>query len=86
VVDFYCSEAALVVEIDGEAHSRGDRPERDETREAFLIENGYRVIHIPAPDVFRDAVAVAESIAAYAGRPLHHPADGPPPRTGEDLG
>jgi very-short-patch-repair endonuclease len=31
-------------------HSRGDRPARDETRQAFLIENGYRVLRIPAAD------------------------------------
>jgi very-short-patch-repair endonuclease len=27
VVDFYCPAARLVIEVDGEAHSMGDRPE-----------------------------------------------------------
>jgi very-short-patch-repair endonuclease len=32
VLDFYCAAVKLVVEVDGEAHSRGDRPERDFAR------------------------------------------------------
>jgi very-short-patch-repair endonuclease len=85
IVDFYCREASLVVEVDGEAHSRGDRPERDKLRDAFLIENGHKVLRIPAADVLRDAGAAAASIAAFAARPLHQPAAAPPPRAGEDL-
>lgn len=38
VVDFYCREARLIVEIDGEAHDRADRPARDEARLTFLSE------------------------------------------------
>jgi very-short-patch-repair endonuclease len=85
IVDFYCREAALIVEIDGEVHSRGDRPARDETRQAFLIENGYRVLRIPAADVLRNVGEIAASIAAFVASPLHQPAAGPPPRAGEDL-
>jgi len=85
VVDFYCREAALAIEIDGEAHSRGDRPVRDDRRDAFLKENGYQVLHIPASEVLADADRVATSIASLVARPLHHPADGPPPRSGEDF-
>src|SRR3546814_11675317 len=33
VADFYCSRAHLVVEVDGEAHERGDRHGRDERRD-----------------------------------------------------
>src|SRR3546814_9850940 len=32
VADFYCSRAHLVVEVDGEAHERGDRQDRKSTR------------------------------------------------------
>jgi very-short-patch-repair endonuclease len=85
VVDFYCREAALAIEIDGEAHSRADRPVRDDRRDAFLKENGYQVLHIQASEVLADADRVATSIASLVARPLHHPADGPPPRTGEDF-
>lgn len=33
VLDFYCPAAQLVIEVDGEAHSRGDQPARDEARD-----------------------------------------------------
>lgn len=31
-LDFYCAKARLCVEVDGEAHGFGDRPERDGAR------------------------------------------------------
>jgi very-short-patch-repair endonuclease len=87
VADFYCSRARLVIEIDGAAHDRGDRPRRDEARAAFLRERGYQVLRIAAGDVLKDPDGVAASIVAYAADPLHHRAarGGPPPRPGEDL-
>ena len=84
-VDFYISEASLVIEIDGEAHERGAMPQHDASKDAFLIENGYRVMRITAAEVLRDVNAAVEGIVAFAARPLHHPADGPPPRAGEDF-
>ncbi|WP_235515655.1 endonuclease domain-containing protein [Sphingomonas sp. Leaf10] len=84
VVDFYCREARLIVEIDGEAHDRADRPARDETRLRFLREQGYRVVRIAARRVIADAGAVADAIATLVARTLHQPAAGPPPRSGED--
>jgi very-short-patch-repair endonuclease len=86
VADFYCSQSKLVVEIDGEAHDRGDRPERDEARDEFLRSRGYRLLRITAADVLKDADAVATSIVGAATDPLHHRASrgGPPPRPGED--
>jgi very-short-patch-repair endonuclease len=86
VVDFYCSSSKLIIEVDGEAHDRGDRPERDERRDAFLRERGYRLLRILAKDVLQDPDGIAEAIVAAAADPLHHRATrgGPPPRPGED--
>jgi very-short-patch-repair endonuclease len=86
VADFYCSAAKLVIEVDGEAHDRGDRPRRDEVRTAFLRERGCRILRIAAEDVLKDPDGVAASVLAYAANPLHHRAlrGGPPPRPGED--
>ncbi|WP_367113614.1 endonuclease domain-containing protein [uncultured Sphingomonas sp.] len=85
VVDFYCAKASLVFEIDGMAHDCADRPARDALRDAFLTENGHRVVRIAAARVLADAQATADAIVSLAARPLHRPADGPPPRAGEDL-
>jgi very-short-patch-repair endonuclease len=86
VVDFYCSSSKLIIEVDGEAHDRGDRPQRDERRSAFLRDQGFRILRIAAGDVLKDPDGVAAAIVAAATDPLHHRASrgGPPPRPGED--
>ena len=86
VADFYCAGPKLVIEIDGEVHVMGDRPQRDEERTNFLRQKGYRLLRIAAQDVLADPDRVAASIVAYAADPLHHRATrgGPPPRPGED--
>jgi very-short-patch-repair endonuclease len=86
VLDFYCSDALLAIEIDGEAHSRGDRPERDAVRDAWLASQGVATLRIVATEVLTDLDCVVRGIldAARTRLPLHHPADGPPPR--DELG
>ena len=86
VADFYCAAAKLVIELDGAAHDRGDRPKRDEARDAFLEAKGYRILRIAAQDVLKDPGRVAQAIVAYAASPLHPRAarGGPPPRPGEE--
>ncbi|TMJ11608.1 MAG: endonuclease domain-containing protein, partial [Alphaproteobacteria bacterium] len=51
-LDFACLSARLGIEVDGEAHNRGDRPERDARRDAYLERCGFKVMRIPAADVF----------------------------------
>ena len=86
VVDFYCPEAKFIVEVDGEAHNRGDRPLRDAKRETTLAGLGFRILHISAAEVLADVDVAAEAVAA-AALPLHRPAGGPPPHAlhGEDT-
>ncbi|WP_321163196.1 endonuclease domain-containing protein [Sphingomonas sp. Leaf412] len=83
-LDFACLSARLAIEVDGEAHARGDRPARDAARDAALRDLGFRTLRIPARDVLSDTDAAVRAIVA-ACQPLHHPAPpgGPPPRTGE---
>jgi very-short-patch-repair endonuclease len=84
VLDFYCSDARLAVEVDGIGHDMGDQPERDEERDAWFRQHGIETLRVPAGEVLKDVVKAAEAIALYARSrlPLHHPAtpDGPPPR------
>ncbi|MBM3928239.1 MAG: DUF559 domain-containing protein [Sphingomonadales bacterium] len=83
-LDFYCIDAKLVVEVDGEAHSRGDRPQRDHARDAWFARFGLHTLRIPAAEVLRDLDAAVRRIVSVARDrlPLHHPAapGGPPPR------
>ena len=75
-MDFYCSDARLVFEVDGIAHDMGDNPERDLNRDAWLRSKGIETVRIPATDVLKDAAAVADGILAMtlSRLPLHHPA------------
>nr|WP_107716073.1 MULTISPECIES: DUF559 domain-containing protein [unclassified Novosphingobium] len=84
VADFCCLSHRLVVEVDGMAHDNSDRAAHDETRRRFMNENGFRVMRISAKRVLADAVGTAEAIVARVAGPLHRPADGPPPRSGEE--
>ena len=86
-VDFACLERRLIIEVDGEAHSFGDQPRRDAARDAILVREGFRVIRISARDVLRDMDAVLRFIVSACGErgPLHQPAAGSPPRSGEEL-
>jgi len=54
VLDLYCAEAQLAVEVDGQGHDMGDQPRRDARRDAFLKQKGIRVVRIPAETVFTD--------------------------------
>lgn len=66
ILDFYVSSAKLGIEIDGEAHDRGDRPQRDATRDHWLAEQNLRIIRISAADALKDPTAVADGLIALA--------------------
>ncbi|WP_367271034.1 endonuclease domain-containing protein [Sphingorhabdus sp. EL138] len=87
VIDFVCLECRLAIEIDGEAHGAGDRPERDAQRDIYLRSRGFHILRLPAVYVLQSLEdALATIVAACAEhQPLHHQplAGGPPPRSGE---
>jgi very-short-patch-repair endonuclease len=85
VADFFVRGAGFVIEIDGGAHDFGDRPERDEKRERYITERGYRVVRLGAGDVMKNLDGVLKFIVEQVTNPLHHPSDGPSPHAGEDF-
>jgi very-short-patch-repair endonuclease len=64
VLDFFCAPSNLAIEIDGEVHSRGDQPARDETCDLWLERQGIRVLRIPAAEVLKNLDAVVQLITA----------------------
>src|SRR5438876_5306064 len=44
IVDFYCDELKLVIEIDGDVHERDAQKSRDEARDKRLTELGYTIL------------------------------------------
>jgi very-short-patch-repair endonuclease len=68
VLDFYCAQAKVAIEIDGSAHDMGKQPEHDAKRDAFVREQGIEVLRIPAADVLASPSDVADSIIAICGK------------------
>jgi very-short-patch-repair endonuclease len=67
IVDFFCHEAALVVEVDGRSHD--ERGKEDSQREAFLREQQrLQVLRVSNDDVLKETEAVLFAILRAAGK------------------
>jgi very-short-patch-repair endonuclease len=74
IVDFFCTNCNVVIEIDGSSHN--DKQEYDAARDAFLENLGLTVIHIPVGDILKNLDGVMEMF-------FNHPAlKGTPPEEG----
>ena len=62
IVDFYCSAAKIILEIDGSQHYTPDGMEYDVERTAYLEGLGFQVLRISNADVDRRFRAVCEWI------------------------
>ena len=65
-LDFYCEKATLCVEVDSEAHERGDRPQRDAARDAFLARHRIFTLRVRAVDVLQNLEGVMTHIVEAA--------------------
>ena len=86
-LDFYCREAAVAIEVDGDAHDMGDNPARDERRDAWLAGRGIRTLRFLAADVLHEVEAVVAQIVDVCASRAPPPSFGrsPSPRKrGED--
>ena len=62
IVDFYCAQAKLVVELDGSHHYDDLNIEKDEERTNYLREYGLKVVRIPNNEVSNNFRGVCEYI------------------------
>jgi very-short-patch-repair endonuclease len=76
IVDFYCANTNLAIEIDGESHA--DKGDYDEKRDAYLREVGVEVLHIPDIEVKSNLEGVVALIR-------NHPAASRHPSKGGEL-
>ena len=51
VVDFYCSERSLVIEIDGDTHAEASQVTRDKERDLYLTSLGLDIVRYANGDV-----------------------------------
>ena len=77
IVDFFCTNCNVVIEIDGSSHN--DKVEYDAERDKFLQSLGLTVIHIPVKDVMNNLDGVMQML-------FDHPAlTGTPPKEGNQT-
>ena len=69
IVDFYCHELRLIIELDGDVHDEPEQMRKDAQRNLRLERLGYKMLHVAnglvmnAPDLF------AEKIHAFLPSP-----------------
>ena len=60
IVDFYCHQTRLIIEIDGEVHAFQE--EYDTNRSAWLEAQGYRIVRYSNMDVLKNLDRVLQAI------------------------
>lgn len=62
IVDFYCPERQLVIEIDGDSHFTDDAQAYDQSRDAYLQSLGLQVLRFTNAQVLENLEGVYETI------------------------
>ncbi|MET2946686.1 endonuclease domain-containing protein [Vibrio owensii] len=62
IVDFYCAELNLVIEIDGDSHFSDEGKEKDTIRDAFLEALGIKVLRFTNEEVMKQTESVLERL------------------------
>jgi very-short-patch-repair endonuclease len=68
IVDFYCSAAKLVIEVDGGQHFEAQNAGYDRRRDEFLKSQGLNVIRFTNLDVLKNIDGVVQAIIEKVGR------------------
>jgi very-short-patch-repair endonuclease len=63
IVDFYCPEQSLVIEVDGDSHADVDQIVKDRQREKYLHSLGLRVLRYFNDDIVKNLDGVLEDLA-----------------------
>ena len=78
ILDFYCHEACLAVELDGGQHNEDGAALKDEHRSEYLSKMGIKVIRFWNHEVLTSTEAVLEKIyQELTGRAGPHPCPSP---------
>ena len=63
IVDFYCTDVRLVIEVDGETHVSKDEFEYDRNRQEEIENLGLTVLRVTNRDVFDNLSGVLQTIS-----------------------
>jgi very-short-patch-repair endonuclease len=70
VVDFYCDELKLIIEVDGEIHSQNEKPKYDFRRGNILKINGYHIIRISNLEIETEINSAINKIISFISENL----------------
>jgi very-short-patch-repair endonuclease len=62
IVDFYCPEQSLVIEIDGDSHADAEQIQKDQRRDRYLQSIGLRVVRYTNDDIMKNLDGVLEDL------------------------
>ena len=70
IVDFYCPELKLIIEVDGEIHSLQEKTSYDIKRDNILKINGYYIIRLTNLEIETDLDSTINKIILYINENL----------------
>jgi very-short-patch-repair endonuclease len=70
VVDFYCPERRLAIELDGSIHAQPSQARRDKARDKILQSQGIQVLRVPNGMVLEDPDGFVRKILANLPSPV----------------
>jgi len=70
IVDFYCHELKLIIEVDGEIHSLYEQAEKDKKRNRILKINGFNILHFSNYEVEGDLFGSVKKIKSFISKIL----------------
>ncbi len=73
IVDFYCAQAKLIIELDGSQHYEEAEKMRDTERTSYLEQYGVRVVRIPNNAVNSNFRGLCEYVDAIVQQSLSQP-------------
>jgi type I restriction enzyme M protein len=82
IVDFYCHEKKLIIELDGGGHSKEPQEQKDKNRDQYFKNRGYQLLRIWNNELFENQAHVLEFIFKILCTPAT-PLPCPSPRRGE---
>jgi len=62
IVDFYCHQKGLVIELDGSQHKEKEALELDKKRDEILAKNGYKILRFNNNDIINNLEGVLLTI------------------------
>jgi very-short-patch-repair endonuclease len=65
IVDFYCHELNLIIEVDGEIHSLNENQKYDLKRDNLLKINGYHIIRLTNLEIETELDSTINKIILY---------------------